>query len=103
MPKIGKNFTAAERQHHLVNQPKSGLTIVEYCRQNSLSISTFDNWKLKAKKRASIESLSEFIELPVLVQSAFEVRCGSFSLLIPPVFAPDQLTQILSAMNRAIS
>ncbi len=104
MSKAGRNFTASERHLHLTNQPQSGLTIVEYCKQNNLSISTFDSWKRKARKESKQYSPEPtFIEILVPISNPIEIRCGNLSVSVPSIFDSEHLTKILCAMNQAVS
>jgi len=102
MGRTNRRYSKSERQNHLKKQSKSGLSIAEYCRKHNVGISTFDNWKRKA--RQSNPPRTEFVELP-LPQTApeLEVHCGNFSVLIPSSTDVDHLTKILTAMNRAVS
>lgn len=97
--RTNKTYTIADRRQHLANQPISGKTITEYCQNQGLSISTFDNWKRKERKR----SLNLFVELSI-PQNKPEIciNCGSLVFSIPPNIETEQLTKILTAMNRAV-
>lgn len=102
MARTNRTFTAIDRQQHLEAQPESGLTIAEYCQQNDLALSTFDNWKQKARRKRGTEL--PFVELPLpKIQREFEIRCGNFSLTIPDNVDVEPLTKLLTAMNRAVS
>ncbi|MCP4294616.1 MAG: transposase [Proteobacteria bacterium] len=101
MGRTNRRFTVSQRHNHLEAQDKSGLTVANYCRKNDLPLSTFGNWKQKAQRKTNASS--QFIELSLPESPVeFEIQCGTLSLRIPESADFDQLTKVLSAMNRAV-
>jgi hypothetical protein len=95
-----KTYSATDRRRHLEDQPNSGHTIADYCRKHEISISTFNNWKLRDRNSNS----TLFVEFPVLIPAAEEqltVTCGLFTLAVPFRINEEYLATVLSALNRA--
>ncbi len=98
-----KTYAVEDRRRHLADQPNSGLSIAEYCRIHDLSISTFDNWKQKERKN----NRNLFFEIPLqqahhAIGSEIVIHGGSLSASFYPDIEIEQLTRILTAMNRAV-
>lgn len=54
-----RSTTKEERQLHVDNWKKSGLTMSEYCRQNNVAIASLSDWKSASiKKNVRFQALS---------------------------------------------
>jgi hypothetical protein len=62
-------YSAENAREHMSRQKRSGLSISEYCRRNSIRPSTFYGWNKRLKKKTSTRVKQtapfSFVEVPV--------------------------------------
>jgi hypothetical protein len=97
--------TIAQRQSHLKNQPRSGLTVEKYCQREGIVTGTFYAWKRRFKarefaparrrrkssrkperpQRGRSKTISGFVQVPLPISPRIEVRFANGTLLsLPP-------------------
>lgn len=93
-------------KEHIDAWSNSGLSQIDYCRQNNLSRTRFTYWKLKFEKQnlppTFIEIHPKTVQkaLPIKSISSITIRSTSgFSVDVPQDFSSQSLKQILSVLK----
>lgn len=89
------------QENHIIAWRESKLSQSEYCRQNDIPLTTFGNWKRKAK--SDMNAASPFIELKghfPAREEYFELQIDSMlTLRIRESIHPDLLRNIIIAVR----
>jgi len=87
-------------KQHIEQWFKSGLSQVEYCRQNNLKIRQFNYFKSKFKKDNLPVQFVQVPVKPVNAPSFLKLNIGSsFQVEIPDGFSQVTLTQVLQVLG----
>ena len=106
MGRRSNSESASGWRGHLERQRRSGLSIVEYCRQEGIGVSTFYAWKRRLKVRPQVPSKTRvgrnsnrsdarrepreckdegsFVRVPLAMRSTIEVRFSDGTLVSLP-------------------
>lgn len=89
-------YSKEEKQQHLDNWIKSGLSQSAYCRENDLKLATFHYWKIQADKAVK-STMTPFIPTTVKASSGMITVNTPSGLSIS--CQPLQLPQVLQALQ----
>ena len=122
MARVSDRELVAQWRRHFKNQPPSGLSIDKYCQREGIKAGTFYAWKRRLKvskatatSRRGTTSKSElsrrkangstraggFVQVPLPVNSRFEVRFVDGTLLSLPAGNLEALTTTLGVLQAA--
>lgn len=90
-------------QAHIRQWEQSGLSQRRYCEERELSLSTFQWWRSRLKKRVNGASAS-IVRLPLAVSAAVQpselvVEVGRYRVTIRGAADRDQLGRVLDALE----
>ena len=96
-----KRYTQNTREKHLQKQKDSGVNQALYCRQNKISLPTFNSWKKKYPPIPNPESRPSFLKfkIPKLVSESISVKLpNSITVKFETTIEASNLKNILTTI-----
>ena len=86
-----------EFANHVARQPKSGLSVSEYCRRAGIAYSAFDYWRSKLRREAGSDNGARFVAIASEGSRELTVELKSGARLL--LRNVDELRQLLPVLN----
>jgi len=86
---------------HLSQQKRSGLSVSEYCNQQSIPVSTFFNWQKRCNVRKKEESTPSFAHVTLSEHGSlqYEIVGGEITVRVPAGVEEAPLRSIVTVLH----